>query len=107
MAEEPQELNVPVAWVGTEELPVLYVNQFLGQIGVGADEVFLTIGQITPPPLIGTPEQQRAQASQIAYVPVNPVARLALTRPALENLIELLQQTLTNYDQTQAHRGKE
>jgi hypothetical protein len=101
---EPQGIQVPVVWIGVEENPVLYVNQFIGQVGRG-EEFFLNIGQLTPPPLIGTPEQQQEQAKQIGYVPVKPVARLGLTRLGVEELIGVLQQTLANYEQAQKGQG--
>ncbi len=95
-----RNIEVPLAWVGVEELPILQVNQFIGQADPRG-EFFLTFGQMTMPPLLGTPEQQAAQLEQIAYVPIKPVARLGFTRSRVEELIGVLQQTLINYDQAQ------
>lgn len=106
MAEEVrQEAQLPIAWIGSEELPVTLVNQFLGQVGT-QDEVILIFGQITPPILLGTPEQQQEQAKEIPFVPVKPVARLGLTKAGLDQLVEVLQQTQSNYDQAQRQKAQ-
>jgi hypothetical protein len=101
MAEEEQQ-GVPIraTWDRVEDLPILLVNQTLGQIGQQG-EVILTFGQVTLPVLLGDPEQQRQQASEIPSVPIKPVARVALTRAGLEDLIRILDQTRANYDTMQ------
>lgn len=71
MDGENIEREIPVSWVGAEELPILYANQFVGQ--VHEDTFFLTIGQLVPPALIGTPEEQAEQLEEIAYLPVKPL----------------------------------
>lgn len=95
-----QGREIPLAWVGAEELPIFFVNQFLGQSNPPG-EFFVTFGQMTLPAILGTPEEQVEQVQQIAYVPVKPVARMGFTRERLEELIGVLQQTLINYDQSQ------
>jgi hypothetical protein len=94
--ETRQEAVLPIRWMGTEDIPIVFVNQVLGQVG-RQGEVVLSFGQITPPALLGTPEQQREQAKDIDFLPVKPVARLALTRVGLDDLIRVLQQTRDNY----------
>jgi len=91
-----EPLQLPVVWVGVDEAPLLSVNQFIGQIEPGV--AFLTVGQVTPPVLMGTPEEVDLQVQQLRFVPVRTVARFALTRPRLQELIGLLQSTLTNLD---------
>jgi hypothetical protein len=61
---------------------------------------------MTMPPLLGTPEQQAAQLEQIAYVPIKPVVRLGFTRSRLEEIIGVLQQTISNYDQARRTMGR-
>ena len=101
--DEEHYREIPVTWIGAEELPVLFANTFVGQVEVQQDVFFLTIGQTLPPALIGTPEERIEQLEQIAYVPVKPVARLALTRERLEYLVAILQ---TNLDQYRELRGQ-
>jgi len=105
MTEEGMERQIPLAWIGAEELPVLFVNQFVGQFH--ENEFFLTIGQALPPALIGTPEERADQLEQIAYVPVKPVARLALTKRGCQELIANLQNILEGAEQFRQMRGGE
>ncbi len=92
---QPEGVQVPLTWVGTEEVPIVFVSHFLSQIDDKGDAI-LSFGQTTPPPLIGTPEERRAQAERIAYVPVRPVARISLSRPRLLELAEIVRQTIEN-----------
>jgi hypothetical protein len=94
---DPENLTVPLVWVGAEELPAQFVNQMVVQ-HPGANEFVLTFGLLSPPLLLGTPEQQLEQARSIPYVPVTPVARVGLTRERLLELINALQRNLENHD---------
>jgi hypothetical protein len=106
MAEEiTHEAQVPIIWVGTEETPIAFVNQFLAQIGQ-QDEVLLTFGQLTPPALMGEPEQIQKQIEQLSFVTTKAVARIGLTRTGLEELIRVLQETLRNHDQAQERKAR-
>ena len=101
MTEDTQTgVNVPVIWDGIENVPLALANQVLGQVGVQG-EVILTFGQITPPILVGKSEQQVSQAQEIPFVAVKPVARLALTKAGLDDLVRVLQATQKNYERTQ------
>lgn len=94
MAELPGgAVNVPLTWVGTEEIPVVFVNQMLGQVDDRGD-ILLSFGQATPPALIGTAQEQAAQAQRLAYVPVKPIARFTMSRSRVVDLVNVLQQLL-------------
>lgn len=105
MDEEPHGRAIPTTWIGAEDLPVLFVNTFVGQVQPQEKAFYLTIGQTVPPALLGTPEEQTEQLEQIAYVPVKPVARLAFTRSRLEELIAILRTNLDQYDQIVGEDG--
>lgn len=105
MADENLQRDIPVAWIGAEDLPILFVNQFVTQ--VHEDTFFVTIGQITPPALIGTEEERIEQLEQIAYVPVKPVARLALTRADAQQLVSSLNVSLDAHEEVRRQRGGE
>jgi len=96
----PGDRQLPVVWVGTEETPVRFANQVLGQIGPQG-EIVLTFGQLIPPAFVGTQDQIAEQAKQITEVPTQTVARLVITRTGLDQLIELLNQTAENSDRAQ------
>ncbi len=100
MSEEVPGINVPVIWVGVEEAPLAFANQVLGQVGQQG-EVVLTFGQLVPPAFVGSPEEVAKQAEQLPYVPTKTVARLVITRPGLDQLIEVLQKTVENYEKAQ------
>lgn len=101
MAEESREwMDIPVVWEGLENVPVVLVNNALGQVGQ-QDEIIVSFGQLTPPVLYGDLEQQRDQARQIERLAVRPVARLGLTRASLDDLIRILNRTRDNYDRSQ------
>lgn len=103
MTDENLQRDVPVAWIGAEDLPLLFVNQFVTQLH--EDTIFVTIGQMTPPALIGTPEERVEQLEQIAYVPVKPAVRLALTPIDARRLASALNVSLDQLEQTQQEEG--
>lgn len=103
MDEENLQRDIPLAWIGAEDLPLLLTNQFVVQVHEGT--FFLTIGQMVPPALIGTPDERVEQLRQIAYVPVKPVARLALTPTDVRRLASALNANLDQLEQTQQEEG--
>ncbi len=90
------ELSLPLQWVDFEETPILFSNHFLAQHQ--PNEFILTFGQVTGPPVVGTPEQIREQARGFSHVPIQTVTRAGLTRDRMVELIELLQATLREHD---------
>jgi hypothetical protein len=102
MANPDEGIAVPIVLAGFEDLPVLMANHFIIQHEV--DQFILAVGQLVPPPLIGTEEEQREQALQLTSVSVKIVARLAMTRTRVEELIGILQGNLQRYD---ARKGRQ
>lgn len=95
----PEAVEFPIRWVGVEETPLLVANQFLGQ--TSTEDIILNFGAVVPPLILpGTLEQQAEQLQGYTHVSVKAVARLAVNRRNLEQLIGVLQQTLVNYDQS-------
>jgi hypothetical protein len=102
--DDTDGIQVPVVWVGLDELPVLFANQFVAQVERG--EIFLTVGQLQPPPIVGaTEEERREQVENIAYVPVKPVARIAMAPSRLRELISILQITMSNHEAQSESQG--
>jgi hypothetical protein len=75
--QDPEQIAVPVVWVGVDETPIVFCNQVICQFDQDLETFILTFGQMSPPPLMGTPEEMRQQAEQISFVPVRVVARLS------------------------------
>ncbi len=97
----PDELKLPLAWVGLDELPIVYANHFVIQFEADGSFV-LSIGQATAPPILGeTPEEIQRQAEQIEFVPVRPLARVSLTEAKLKELVAVLEANLKNFEKTQ------
>jgi hypothetical protein len=97
----PEDVHLSVAWEGVEDVPILFANQVLSQVGQHS-EVILTFGQLAPPAILGeTQEEREKQLASITRLPIKPVARLALTRAGLEQLVTVLHQTLENHDKAQ------
>lgn len=98
MPDQPEaleRLTLRAAWVGLEDVPIVFANQIIGQLD-DKGEAILTFGQATPPVLLGTPEEQQQQASLTHFVQIRPVARLTLSGARMEELITVLQKTLEN-----------
>ena len=97
----PEGVHLAVGWEGVEDVPILFVNQVLGQVGQQS-EVISTFGQLAPPAILGESKEEREkQLGGITRLPIKPVARLALTRAGLEQLVTVLHQTLENHDKAQ------
>lgn len=103
MADENLRRDVPLTWIGAEDFPLLFANQFVVQIHEGT--FFLTVGQMVPPALVGTPEERAEQLEQIAYVPVKPIARLTLTPDDARRLSSALNANLDQLEQAQYEEG--
>ncbi len=96
-SEPPQSIQLQLAWVGYDETPIVYANQFLIQFQPEGSFV-IGIGQATPPALVGTPEQIAAQLAELEFVPVRPLARVAITEAKIRELIQALSANLQNFE---------
>lgn len=101
MSQEEDTVALPVVYLGAEDEPILFANEFV--IQHNKNEFVLTVGQLQPPILLGSPEERKEQAKKLTYVPIRVVARFGLTRQRLAELIEALQSNLRNYDKKQEH----
>jgi hypothetical protein len=90
----PDDLPLPepeAAWIGAEDLPVEFANTFSGV--VGANAVFLNIGSTVPPVI-----ESEEQLANLRFVPVKPIARIALAPAGLDDMIRTLENTRRNYE---------
>jgi len=90
------EHSLPLQWQEFEDTPIFFSNHFLVQHQ--PNEFVLTLGQVTGPPVVGTPGQVRAQAPGMSHVPIHTLARTGLTRDRVVELIGILQATLDEHD---------
>jgi len=99
MSTTPQaveDLGLPSAWTEFDETPILFANRFLAQHQ--PNEFIVTLGQVTGPPITGTPEEIREHAGARRSVPIGTVARVGLTRHRVVELIAVLQAELEDHD---------
>jgi hypothetical protein len=101
--ETPEVIKLPLVWVDLEDADTRTVNQLLVQYHEG--EFILTFGHVTPPLLLGTPEENAAQAKDIPYVAVKVVSKLAATPRKAQEFIEAMQKVLTGYEQQREREG--
>jgi len=104
-----ESYSIPLVWRGVELLQVMAANQLLVQVdmaGVDPDMILLTIGHASPPPVIGTVEEQAARLQEVNEVEIQPIVRLAISERRLSEWVTLLQQTRIRLDDL-AQRDKE
>jgi hypothetical protein len=101
--EQDDPLSLPVVFVGADDTPILYANQFVVQ--VEGNDIIVTAGQLAPPILLGNADEQREQARQISYVPIRVIARLAINRERAAQLVALLGNQLRRDDEGEEQRG--
>lgn len=82
MPDQPQEPEI--AWVGAEDLPVEFANIFSAVIGENA--IFLNLGSMVPPTV-----ESEEQFASLRFIPVKPIARIALTPGNLDHLVQTLE----------------
>ncbi|MFI8501010.1 hypothetical protein ACIGFK_21325 [Streptomyces sp. NPDC085524] len=94
-------LKLALKWP-REQPKALLSNQFAVSLGVpagsGPDEIYLMIGHVDPPFLVGTPSDVENQAAQIQSLEVDVLGRYVFTRSRLSELISLLQGAADIYD---------
>jgi len=93
---ESDEFEVRASWVGLDDEPVLAANQFISQYNEGM--FFVSIGQLTPPALLGTEKEQRRQLEELGYVPIRTLGRYALSPSAMAALVRVLQANLKRHE---------
>lgn len=107
ISTQPQEppvdaFQLQLEWSGVDAAPVLTANQLLVQAdatGAVPENFLLTIGMASPPPVTGTPEEQREQLRDYQTVPVRPIARISVTPGRLREWVTLLQATVARLDE--------
>jgi hypothetical protein len=94
----PSQVALQVDWSGTDELPIMACNVFLVQ--QTPHEFILTFG-VAAPPIIQQPlTPDEAEGMKITP---QPILRLALSPGRAVELMQVLQQQIIAYQQTQRH----
>ena len=99
MPSGPEAIEPESAWIGVEELSVQFANAFAAVVGPHA--VFINIGSSVPPGI-----ETEEDLAQLRFIPVKPIARLALAPQGLDGLIETLENTRRIYKELQKALGE-
>jgi hypothetical protein len=107
--DAPGDIEVPLAWMGPEDVPINAANAFVSQYDPQTlDYLILTVGQLTPPAIVGaTPEEREEQVRNVAFVPIKPIVRLGLTPARARELIATLQANLDQLEQVRTVRPED
>ena len=88
-SDNPSELNLKIYWPDVADMPVLRLNQFVGQLPT-SEEALLAVGYVAPPIVIGDPTETRAFMSAMGSVGVKAYGRYSFTRTSMKELIGIL-----------------
>jgi hypothetical protein len=103
-------IQIGVIWPDIEEQPVLAANQFVTQLSPGPDgrpeELVLIVGNVTPPLVLGQPDEVHAMLSAVGAVSAKAHGRFSLTRGRLDELVSVLAQAAHNWDQAMSEGGQ-
>jgi hypothetical protein len=89
----PIPVPVPLVWVGPADETIKTASIFAVQI-YAENEIILTVGQVTPPLLRGTPEERAVQAAALPFAQARTLAKFGLTVSRAEKLIDVLQRAI-------------
>jgi hypothetical protein len=98
--EEPQEeafvKQVRLDWRVPEHIRTQYATNFA--VTHGEHEFYMLFFELQKPVLLGEPEEIRAQIEQIETVPVECIARIAMSAERIQAVIDALQEHLEKYN---------
>jgi hypothetical protein len=96
--QEPVSLQIklPIVFLDAEEHIYEQANVFV--LTSTLDGVHLTVGQIQPPILLGSSDEQQAQVKQLSYVGVKVLAKLVMTPLRLAELRDAINGQLSQFE---------
>lgn len=102
MAEQDDEgVSVPLLWDGLDQAEIGFVNQMIVQLGPPGNEgeFIMTLGQLHPPVLAGSNEDNKTKLESLPYVTVKVVSKVALPVARVREQRDLLTTMLRNYEE--------
>lgn len=100
---QPEEVGIPLVWIGLEELSVQLANQAICQYTPDG-QFIVSIGQMAPPVLLGSPEEIRQEVKRLSHIAVKPLLRVNFSESSLRDLLRIIQ---TNLEQFEAQKKAE
>lgn len=100
-----QQVLVRLDWSEVEQTSAQHVNQVLPQVGPPSlegvpDGIYVALGSVSPPVIPPDGDRREARVAELAnsVLQVTVHARVQLSREALRDLIQVLQTTAEQYD---------
>ena len=88
--------SVPLIWIDRDDKAVLFANQILAQHL--NDEFLISFGQVSPPAILGSEEEQQEGLARVEFVPVKTIARIGLPAQRMREFVSVMQQSLDQYE---------
>jgi hypothetical protein len=103
ITQTDERLAIQTEWGDLDAVPVQVANQFAAGVGVPVadgvpDGVYLTMGHLGLPILLGTPAEVRSQIEAKGRLTVVVQGRFFLTRARLDELIGVLTKAADQFD---------
>lgn len=102
-----QQVLVRLDWSEVEQTPAHHVNQVLAQVGPPSskgipDGIYVALGSLSPPVIPPDDDRREARVAELAdsVLKIAVHARVQLSREALQDLIQVLQTTADQYDES-------
>ncbi len=88
-----EPVNLRISWTDNDNLLFTWANQFIVQ-PAGANEILISLGQVHPPLVIGSAEEQQEQLRKLTTVDCKVVSRVSVSLESARQLLTVLQTTL-------------
>jgi hypothetical protein len=98
-SQTPDRRPLTLRWGALDDLPLLFANQLLSQARPQDGMLYITFGQATPPPFVGSADAVREQVDAVESLEIKPLFRLAITPDTLREFIRVLRGNLDKYEQ--------
>jgi hypothetical protein len=102
-----QAIQIPVDWSDAAGTSVIYINQFVAQLGPPTrsgtpDGIYLLLGSVSPPLIVGDDDEARRPYIEAAMAGIKPEVhgQFYLSRERLDELIHALHTIAENFDAT-------
>ena len=105
--------QVAARWVALRETPVQFIDAAITRLGNPAsnrgipDSIELILGRSEQPLIVGTPEQAAEQMSRVTAIDVLIAGRFVMSRERAEELRDVLNTAMQQYDDRATKAGEE
>jgi hypothetical protein len=100
MAEDTsaEHHELPVEWYIPDDMVSQYATNMLVQMN--PHEFIISFFQLYPPPVLGSPEEQKAKLAAMTSVRATCVSRVIVAAERMPEFVRVLQETLARYTST-------